>query len=63
MIELPWQSLSNSKGCLILLAILIIFSPIKTIKALSPDWTSVPKSPYGKQFWDKNSVQKTKMVL
>jgi len=23
-----------------------------------PDWIAVPKSPYGEQLWDKNSVQK-----
>ena len=44
--------------CLSLLAILIIFSPIKTVNPLSPDWISVPKSRYGTQFWDKNSVKK-----
>ena len=44
--------------CLSLLVILIIFSPIKTIYSLSPDWISVPKSIYGKQVWDKNSVQR-----
>ena len=44
--------------CLSLLAILIIFSPIKTVNPLSPDWISVPKSRYGTQFWDKNSVTK-----
>ena len=38
-------------------AILIIFTPVKTVNALSPDWVGVPKSPYGRQFWDKNSVQ------
>ena len=26
--------------------------------ALSHDWVSVPKSPFGEQLWDKNSVQK-----
>ena len=36
----------------------MIFSPIKIVNALSPDWISVPKSRYGKQFWDKNSAQK-----
>ena len=39
-------------------AILIFFCPIKAINALSPDWISVPKSRYGTQFWDKNSVKK-----
>tara|TARA_B100000579_G_scaffold247411_1_gene203287 strand:- start:48 stop:443 length:396 start_codon:yes stop_codon:yes gene_type:complete len=44
--------------CLSLLAVLIVFSPIKIINALSPDWIGVPKSPYGRQFWDKNSIHK-----
>tara|TARA_B100001250_G_C19580100_1_gene691624 strand:- start:141 stop:536 length:396 start_codon:yes stop_codon:yes gene_type:complete len=44
--------------CLSLLVLLIIFTPLKTVKALSPDWVRVPESPYGKQFWDKNSIQK-----
>ena len=39
------------------LAILIILYPPK-INALSHDWIAVPKSQYGKQLWDKNSVQK-----
>ena len=41
-----------------LLAILIMFSPLQAVNALSPDWISVPKSIYGKQVWDKNSVQR-----
>ena len=44
--------------CFNLVAIFIIFSPIKAINALSPDWISVPKSRFGTQFWDKNSVNK-----
>ena len=43
--------------CLSCLALLIIFYPLKT-DALSHDWVAVPKSQYGEQFWDKNSVQK-----
>ena len=39
------------------LALLIIFYPIK-INALSHEWVEVPKSQYGKQLWDKNSLQK-----
>ena len=42
---------------LIFLALLIIFHPLK-INALSHDWVAVPKSQYGEQLWDKNSVQK-----
>ena len=43
--------------CLSCLALLIIFYPLKT-DALSHDWVSVPKSQFGKQLWDKNSIQK-----
>tara|TARA_B100000965_G_scaffold291083_1_gene248871 strand:- start:2336 stop:2716 length:381 start_codon:yes stop_codon:yes gene_type:complete len=46
--------------CLSCLALLIIFFPLKTINAVSPDWISVPKSEYGEQLWDKNSVQKNR---
>ena len=48
------------KNLLVFLALLIIFTPLKTINALSPDWVSVPKSEYGEQLWDKNSVQKNR---
>ena len=41
-----------------LIAIFITFTPLKTINALTPDWVDVPESPYGKQFWDTNNVQK-----
>ena len=40
------------------LTLLIIFAPLKAIDALSHDWVDVPKSQYGEQLWDKNSVQK-----
>ena len=43
--------------CLSCFALLLIFYPLK-IDALSPDWMAVPKSEYGEQLWDKNSVQK-----
>ena len=39
------------------LAFLIIFYPL-TIDALSDEWIAVPKSQYGAQLWDKNSIQK-----
>ena len=42
--------------CLSCLAILIICYPPK-IDALSHEWIAVPKSKYGEQLWDKNSVQ------
>ena len=38
--------------------LLIIFNPLKIINALSPDQISVPKSQYGEQLQDKNSIQK-----
>ena len=44
--------------CLNLLAVLVIFSPLKALHGLSPDWVRVPKSQYGEQLWDKNSVHK-----
>ncbi len=43
--------------CLSFLTLLIIFYPLK-VHALSHDWVAVPKSQYGEQLWDKNSVQK-----
>ena len=43
--------------CLGYLALLIIFYPSK-IDALSHEWIAVPKSQYGEQLWDKNSIQK-----
>ena len=43
--------------CLSYLAFLIIFYPPK-IDALSHKWIAVPKSQYGEQLWDQNSIQK-----
>tara|TARA_Y100001968_G_C19169480_1_gene624926 strand:+ start:271 stop:726 length:456 start_codon:yes stop_codon:yes gene_type:complete len=43
--------------CLSYLALLIIFYSPK-LDALSHEWIAVPKSEYGVQLWDKNSVQK-----
>ena len=43
--------------CLSCLAILVMFYPLN-INALSHDWVAVPKSQYGEQLWDKNSVKK-----
>ncbi len=42
--------------CLNYLALLIIFYPSKT-NALSHEWIAVPRSQYGEQLWDRNSVQ------
>ena len=49
--------------CLVFLALLIILYPVQTIDAISPmshSWVGVPKSQFGEQLWDKNSVQKNK---
>ena len=43
---------------LVFVGLLIIFTPPKSIDALSHHWVSVPKSTYGKQLWDKNSARK-----
>ena len=43
--------------CLAYLALLILFYPSK-IDALSHKWIAVPKSQYGEQLWDQNSIQK-----
>ncbi len=43
--------------CLSFVALLLIFYPSK-IDALSHTWVAVPKSQYGEQLWDKNSIQK-----
>ena len=42
--------------CLGCLALLIIFYSPK-IDALSHEWIAVPKSQYGAQLWDKNSIE------
>ncbi len=43
--------------CLSCLTLLLTFYPLK-INALSHEWIGVPKSQYGEQLWDKNSVKK-----
>ena len=40
-------------GCISLL--IIFYSP--KIDALSHEWIAVPKSQYGAQLWDKNSIE------
>ncbi len=46
--------------CLISLALLIVFYPLKAdaISSISHNWVEVPKSQFGKQLWDKHSVNK-----
>ena len=43
--------------CISCFALLLFLYPSK-IDALSPEWVSVPKSQYGEQLWDQNSVNK-----
>ena len=43
--------------CFSFFVLLLIFYPSK-IDTLSYEWVAVPKSQYGEQLWDKNSVQK-----
>ena len=43
--------------CLSCFVLLLIFYTSK-IDALSHQWVAVPKSQYGEQLWDKNSIQK-----
>jgi len=43
--------------CLSCFALLLFFFPIN-LDSLLPEWIAVPKSQYGEQLWDKNSVQK-----
>ncbi len=43
--------------CISFLVLLVTFHPLETI-ALSHNWVAVPKSQFGEQFWDKNSIQK-----
>ena len=43
--------------CISCFALLLFLYPSK-IDALSPEWVAVPKSQYGEQLWDNNSVQK-----
>ena len=45
--------------CLSCLVLLITFYPLKA-NALTHEWVAVPKSQYGEQLWDKNSIQQNK---
>ena len=47
---------TTKRICLSYFILLLIFYPSK-IGALPHEWVSVPKSKYGEQLWDKNSVQ------
>ena len=44
--------------CFSLLTFFILFHPLKITNASSYDWMEVPKSQFGKQLWDKNSIHK-----
>ena len=56
-VSYPMNLKAIKKICLNCLAMLIIYYPSR-INALSSEWVAVPKSQYGEQLWDKNSVRK-----
>ena len=41
------------------LFILMLFLPIQKVNALPHEWVGVPKSEYGKQLWDRQSIKRT----
>ena len=40
------------------LFILTLFFPIQKVKAFSHEWVGVPKSEYGEQLWDRQSIKR-----
>ena len=38
--------------------IILVFIPTRHVYALSQEWVGVPSSKYGKQVWDKKSIQR-----
>ncbi len=40
--------------------IILVFIPTRQVYALSQEWVGVPSSKYGKQVWDKKSIQRNK---
>jgi len=40
------------------LFILMLFLPIQMVNALPHEWVGVPKSEYGEQLWDKQSIKR-----
>ena len=40
------------------LFILMLFLPIKKVNALPHEWVGVPKSEYGEQLWDRQSIKR-----
>ena len=47
----------NSIG-LVLLIIVSLFISIKQLNALPHEWVGVPKSEYGEQLWDRQSIER-----
>ena len=39
---------------------ILVFIPTRQVYALSQEWIGVPSSNYGKQVWDKQSIQRNK---
>ena len=42
------------------LFIFMLFLPIKKVNALPHEWVGVPKSEYGEQLWDRQSIRRNK---
>jgi len=40
------------------LFILLLFFPIQKVNAFSHEWVAVPKSEYGEQLWDRQSIKR-----
>ena len=40
------------------LFILMLFIPIQKVNALPHEWVGVPKSEYGEQLWDRQSIKR-----
>ena len=49
--------ISNSIG-LVLLILVPLFISIKQVNALPHEWVGVPKSEYGEQLWDRQSIKR-----
>ena len=49
---------SRNSICLVLSIILSICISIKQVDALPHEWVGVPKSEYGEQFWDRQSIKR-----
>ena len=49
---------SRNSICLVLSIVLSFCISIKQVDALPHEWVGVPKSEYGEQFWDRQSIKR-----